>query len=79
MEDSLATCQQPNGGIATGYTRSLSTVGYEENTETTALARALSFMLMIVSVLGFGDLCFFGADSVPDYFVSKRFEKLGCV
>ena len=37
MEDILAACQQPNGGISTGYDKSLSTAGYNENTETTAL------------------------------------------
>lgn len=36
MEDILAACQQSDGGIATGYNKSLSTVG-QENTETTAL------------------------------------------
>jgi hypothetical protein len=37
MEDILATCQGPDGGIATGYYRGFSTAGHNENTETTAL------------------------------------------
>jgi hypothetical protein len=37
MEDILATCQQPDGGIATGYDEILSTAGHNANTETTAL------------------------------------------
>lgn len=37
MEDVLWLCQQPNGGIATGYDRTLNTIGHVENTETTAL------------------------------------------
>jgi hypothetical protein len=37
MEDILAACQGPDGGIATGYDKNLSTAGHTENTETTAL------------------------------------------
>ena len=37
MDDILLVCQQPNGGIATGYDRHLNTTGHIENTETTAL------------------------------------------
>lgn len=37
MDDILLVCQQPDGGIATGYDRHLSTTGHVENTETTAL------------------------------------------
>ena len=37
MENILAACQGPDGGIATGYDKNLSTVGHTENTETTAL------------------------------------------
>jgi hypothetical protein len=37
MERILAVCQGPDGGIATGYDRNLSTTGHIENTETTAL------------------------------------------
>jgi len=37
MENILAACQGPDGGIATGYDKNLSTAGHTENTETTAL------------------------------------------
>ena len=37
MEDILAACQGPDGGIATGYDKNLSTAGHVKNTETTAL------------------------------------------
>jgi hypothetical protein len=37
MDDILLVCQQPDGGIATGYDRYLNTTGHVENTETTAL------------------------------------------
>jgi hypothetical protein len=37
MERILAACQGPDGGIATGYDKNLSTRGHIEDTETTAL------------------------------------------
>lgn len=37
MDDILAACQGPDGGIATGYDKDWSTAGHNENTETTAM------------------------------------------